>query len=119
MMLPYPHARNDCGACRERDADVQVLDERYDEPDERPVLLCQGCLGRYMALRAIQEGGPALDQLVVISVTVAPGRRTDTPFGLAGGGGELQRAEREGRGSEAAEACPPGNTPGGSEEAGS
>ena len=87
MTLPYPHARNDCEACRERDADVQVLgagDEDYRKPSERPVLLCQSCLGRYVAVQAIQRGGPELDQPLVISVAVAPGRRTDVPSGLTG-----------------------------------
>ena len=82
MKLPCPHARNDCGACRERDADVQVLGDEYNTPGKRPLLLCQGCLGKHMALQAIQRGGPELDQPFVITVTVAPGRRTDVPFGL-------------------------------------
>ena len=45
---------------------------RASEP-ARPFLVCQGCIGKHLALRAIQEGGPALDQPVV-TVTVAPGR---------------------------------------------
>ncbi len=78
---PYPHARNDCVMCRERDADLHVLGEKYNQPGKRPFLVCQGCIGKHLALRAIQEGGPALDQPVVVTVTVAPGRRTDVPFG--------------------------------------
>ena len=58
MKLPYPHARNDCGACHERDADVQVLGAEHDKPGERLLLLCQGCLERYVALQAIQRGRP-------------------------------------------------------------
>jgi hypothetical protein len=81
--LPYPHARNDCGACRERDADVHVLGGEYNEAGKRPLLLCQGCLGRHIALLAIQRGGPELDQPFTITVTVAPGRRTDVPSGTA------------------------------------
>jgi hypothetical protein len=54
----------------------------------RPLLLCQGCPGQLMALQAIQKGGPEPGQPSTISVTVAPGRRTDVPFGLTGDGGE-------------------------------
>ena len=87
MKLPYQHGRNDCGACHERDADVQVAGEEHDEPRERPLLLCQNCLGRYVALQAIQGSGPGLDRPFVISVTVAPGRRTDLPSGVTEDGG--------------------------------
>ena len=89
MTLPYPHARNDCEACRERDADVHVLGDEYNQPGKRPLLLCQSCLGKHIALQAIQRSGPELDQPFTISVTVAPGRRTDVPFGLAEDGEEL------------------------------
>ena len=78
--LPYPHARNDCVTCRERDADLQVLGGNDSQPGKRPFLVCQGCIGQHLAVQAIQEGGPQLDQPVVITVTVAPGRRTDVPF---------------------------------------
>ena len=44
--LPYPHARNDCEICRERDADFHVLGEAFNKPGKRPLLLCQHCLGR-------------------------------------------------------------------------
>lgn len=77
MKLPYPHARNDCGACREHDADVQVLGGEYEQAGERPLLLCQGYLGRYAVLQAIQQGGPKLDQPFTISLTVALGRKTN------------------------------------------
>ena len=81
VSLPYPHARNDCGACRERDADVQVLGEEHDQPVRFPLLLCQGCLGAHIAVMAIQHGGPELDRPVMITVTVAPGRRREWPAG--------------------------------------
>jgi hypothetical protein len=77
-VLPYPHARNDCGMCRERDADVQVLSiggEDCTPIGKRPLLLCQGCLGPHVALRVIHLSGPGLDQPVAVMVTVAPGRR--------------------------------------------
>lgn len=73
--LPYPHARNDCEMCRETDADVHVLGEQYSQPGKRPLLLCQGCLGKHAALRAWHESGPGLDQPVTVTITVAPGRR--------------------------------------------
>ena len=81
MSLPYPHARNDCGACRERDADVQVLGEGRDRPGRCPLLLCQGCPGAHITVMAIQHGGPELDRPFTITVTVAPGRRRDRPAG--------------------------------------
>jgi len=87
--LPYPHARNDCVMCRERDADLHVLGEKYNQPGKRPFLVCQGCIGKHLALRAIQEGGPELDQPVVLTVTVAPGRRAVRP-------GHVERAVRGG-----------------------
>jgi len=75
LRLPYPHARNDCGGCRERDADVQLLGEEYEHPGKQPVLLCQACLGAHVALRVIHRSGPGLDQPVTFTVTVSPGRR--------------------------------------------
>ncbi len=39
--LPYPHARNDCEMCRERDADVHVLGDEFNTPGKRPLLLYQ------------------------------------------------------------------------------
>jgi hypothetical protein len=77
--LPYPHERNDCESCRERDADVHVLGEENNKPGKRPLLLCQGCLGAHAALRAIYESGPGLDQPVTVTITVAPGRRSQPP----------------------------------------
>lgn len=43
--LPYPHQRNDCQSCRERDADLELLDDRLGPPGQ----LCQQCLGPYIA----------------------------------------------------------------------
>jgi hypothetical protein len=75
VRLPYPHARNDCVACRERDADVLLPD--LSVPGKRAHQLCQGCLGQHLAWRAIQESGPGLDGLVTVRFTVAPERRRD------------------------------------------
>jgi hypothetical protein len=77
--IPYPHRRNDCLACRERDADVQVLGEEYEDRRKRPLLLCQACLGAHVSVRAHQTRLPG--QPVTVSVKVAPGRLMDA--GLA------------------------------------
>ena len=72
--MPCPHARNDCGMRRERDAGVQVLSIGVQDcapAGKRPLLLCQGCLGAYAALRVIHLSGPGLDQPVAVMVTVA------------------------------------------------
>lgn len=79
MTLPCPHARNDCGACRERDADVQLLGAEYELPGKQPVMMCQGCLGSHLALRAIHLSGDRLDGPVTFTMTVAPGRRPAAP----------------------------------------
>jgi hypothetical protein len=75
VRLPYPHARNDCVACRERDADVLLPDE--STPAKRPCQLCQGCLGTHLALKALYGAGPGLDGLVTVRLAVAPARRGD------------------------------------------
>ena len=77
-VLPCPHARTDCGMCRERDAGVQVLSIGQEDrapAGKRPLLLCQGCPGAHVALRAIHLSGPGPGQPVTVTVTVAPGRR--------------------------------------------
>ena len=73
--LPYPHAQNDCAMCRERDADVLVVDMT------RPVALCAGCFGRQAAQRVISESGDRLDEPVTIAITVAPNRRLGVDHG--------------------------------------
>lgn len=75
VSLPYPHERNDCEMCRERDADIQVLGAAYERPGKRPLLLCQGCLGKWAALKVLQDSGPHMDAPVTLTLTVAPGRR--------------------------------------------
>lgn len=78
LSLPYPHARNDCTACREQDADVELLgpDGGPQTPGKRPVELCQRCLGPHLAWRAIHDSGPNLDQPVTITLRPAAGRRS-------------------------------------------
>lgn len=78
--LPYPHARNDCEMCRERDADFHVLGEEYNQPGKRPLLLCQPCFGVWLVtpVYILEPGKP-----VTVSVEIAPGRLAD--FGLSGG----------------------------------
>ena len=69
--LPYPHTRNDCEICRERDADFHVLGEAFGKPGNRPLLLCQRCLGPWAVTQVylMNEGQPA-----VITLEPAPGR---------------------------------------------
>ena len=69
--LPYPRTRNDCEICRERDADFHVLGEAFDKPGNRPLLLCQRCLGPWAVTQVylMNEGQPA-----VITLEPAPGR---------------------------------------------
>lgn len=57
--LPYPHERNDCDGCRERDADMTA---RYPELQGRDLRWCERC------------AGPALSVLVHFGyvVTVTP-----------------------------------------------
>ncbi|MFC4054125.1 hypothetical protein ACFOY4_30910 [Actinomadura syzygii] len=53
---PYPHARNDCGLCREMDADFEIVEEALDPPSWnglQPRRFCQGCIGRWMATMAL------------------------------------------------------------------
>lgn len=67
VVLPYPHARNDCGLCREMDADFEIVEEALDPPfwnGRRPRRFCQGCIGRWMATMSmtrpldVQPGTP-------------------------------------------------------------
>jgi hypothetical protein len=87
MKLPYPHARNDCGFCRERDADFHVLGDEWNRADTGyQTLLCQGCFGRWLStpvyvLPPGREGKP-----VTVTVEIPAARLAD--FGLAEGDGE-------------------------------
>jgi hypothetical protein len=76
--LPYPHARNDCGICRERDADFEVT---LGDPvvSRRPSLLCQRCLGPWSVTQVY-----LLDGRAAMTLQWAPGRLAD--HGLTGGG---------------------------------
>jgi hypothetical protein len=65
--LPYPHARNDCRMCRERDADFVVT---VDDPvvgSPRMSLLCQLCLGRWAVTQVY-----LLDGRAAMTLTWAP-----------------------------------------------
>jgi hypothetical protein len=75
--LPYPHARNDCQVCRERDADFEVT---IDDPvvGQRTSLLCQQCLGPWSVTQV-----HLLDGRAAVILEWAPGRLAD--HGLTGG----------------------------------
>ena len=75
--LSYPHARNDCQVCRERDADFEVT---VDDPVVGPrlSLMCQQCLGPWAVTQV-----HLLDGRAVMTLTWAPGRLAD--HGLTGG----------------------------------
>lgn len=81
MTLPYPHTRNDCTMCRERDADFHVLGDEWNRADTGyQTLLCQGCLGRWLltptyVLSPGREGAP-----VTLTVEIPMARLAD--FGL-------------------------------------
>ncbi|HEY3514580.1 MAG TPA: hypothetical protein VGL36_35700 [Kribbella sp.] len=72
--LPYPHERNDCVACRERDADVELVEDPASPAHVQPTLLCQGCLGKILALRVLHGAGADLSAASTFTLTVAPGR---------------------------------------------
>jgi resolvase-like protein len=62
-VLPYPHARNDCGICHERDADFQIVEEAMDPPDwtgREARRFCQGRIGRWMTTRGDVPAGRRL-----------------------------------------------------------
>jgi hypothetical protein len=81
--LPYPHARNDCVMCRERDADFHV--PARDLPNGYKALYCRQCIGEFMITEAVfsrssdvPRGAPAAIEYEVLSPTrepwLAPGR---------------------------------------------
>jgi hypothetical protein len=54
-VLPYPHSRNDCHGCRERDADGEMRD---GNPPGRPARLCRICIGNHIAWALVGIGEP-------------------------------------------------------------
>lgn len=52
-VLPYPHSRNDCMGCRERDADGELR-----ENPERPSRLCRTCIGSFIAWSLVAREEP-------------------------------------------------------------
>ncbi|MFG1913018.1 hypothetical protein [Kribbella sp. NPDC048928] len=73
--LPYPHTRNDYVACREHDADVQLIEEPAQPAHIRPTLLCQRCLGRILTMQVIHGAGDDLTAPSTFTLVVAPARR--------------------------------------------
>jgi hypothetical protein len=76
-VLPYPHARNDCGLYREIDVDFEIA-EPPARPGGKPPRFCQGCLGQWMVTQAFTANGrgrevsPA-EPLTVTVTLLAPG----------------------------------------------
>jgi hypothetical protein len=54
MTLPYPHARNDCEVCRERDADFKAA-----MAGAGTCLICQNCLGPFSVTQVHLMSGRA------------------------------------------------------------
>ena len=74
-VLPYPHARNDCVGCRERDAELHVLGEEYNPPGKREARYCRRCIGEFLLVQAIPQPGRRSpgDRLAVTVVALPPG----------------------------------------------
>jgi hypothetical protein len=69
MALPSPHARNDCGMCRERDADFHVLGEEWNRADTGyQTLLCRKCLGEWAITRVRYGSSADHDQPLTITI---------------------------------------------------
>jgi hypothetical protein len=67
VTLPYPHARNDCEVCRERDADFQAA-----VAGAGTCLICQNCLGPFSVTQVHLMDGRA-----VVTLEWAPQRLAD------------------------------------------
>jgi hypothetical protein len=81
--LPYPHARNDCTFCRERDADFRVLGEEWNRADTGyQTLLCQGCFGCWLVAPVYFAASDRKGQPVTVTVEIPAARLAD--FGLPG-----------------------------------
>ncbi|MGP3920549.1 hypothetical protein [Nonomuraea sp. 10N515B] len=71
MALPYPHTRNDCEMCRERDADFHVQEEQYNPPGKRPARFCQGCIGIFLTTHASYGRGRDVSPGEPFTITLA------------------------------------------------
>ena len=73
--LRYPHMRNDCEACRERDADFHLAGAEHNPPGKRPARYCRACIGEKLVALALY--GPGRDSpaepLTVTVELLAPG----------------------------------------------
>ncbi|MCO6011550.1 hypothetical protein NE236_42025 [Actinoallomurus purpureus] len=71
-VLPYPHARNDCGFCRERDADVELTGEHAAPAGKPPRRFCQRCLGVFLVSRAGLRDVPEVEDPFTVSFKLLP-----------------------------------------------
>ncbi|MFD9948790.1 hypothetical protein ACFWYW_46935 [Nonomuraea sp. NPDC059023] len=77
--LPYPHTRNDCGMCRERDADFHLPEEIFSPPGKRPGRYCRQCVGEVLMVHAQYSRPRDADPdepFTVTLVMLPPGRDT-------------------------------------------
>jgi hypothetical protein len=78
--LPCPHARNDCQACRERDADLRMLPDPdctdpYQPARQHDLVLCARCFGTHLAYQAVHNSGPHFDQPTTVTVALVAGQQ--------------------------------------------
>lgn len=76
--LPYPHSRNDCAACRERDAELRLLPDPDDGDHRQPVRkrevgLCAACFGTHLAYQAVSNSGQHFDQPTAVTIALVDG----------------------------------------------
>lgn len=86
--LPYPHRRNDCERCRERDADFHLLGPELNIPGKRAPVYCRRCIGEYLVVAAISRPGDVdLGALFQVELRMLPPNGAGTGEGPAEGPG--------------------------------
>jgi hypothetical protein len=69
--LPYPHTRNDCEGCRERDADLHLLGEEHNPPGKRQARYRRACLVEKLLVTAMHGRPREVSPGEPLTVTVA------------------------------------------------